>query len=249
MPTVNPILIALMLGILIAPGLSWAEGKAPRSLFDWSTQWSERKYHRRANQADKAFYRKQWQSAIKLGESALQGCLTLFATTDPRCITQMNKNVVAYAKTGSLKQHADEISQTYTLALQVLGPIHSTTVSSRFYYHKLLLEQDRYLELIPVVIETIEAERALQNDEFRILEWEILLYGLYVVENQSERQIPTLKRIMAITERIIGVDSENFRRAATVLADQYCMDKLYNEFFALTARYQLDNKCLSKTAH
>ena len=236
----------LLLLTLSQPLLSWAEYKAPRSLFDWSTQWTESKYHSHANKADKAFYKKQWQSAIQLGETTLEGCHTLYGKTDPRCVAQMKKNVVAYAKTDSIKQHTNEISQAYQLAVPVLGPTHSATVSIRFYYHKLLLEQERYLELIPVVIEIIKAEKALQNDEFKILEWEILLYGLYVVEKQQANIIPTIKRILVITERIIGLDSENFRRAAWVLADNYCTEKKYNEFFEATGKYQLDNKCLTR---
>ena len=246
MPTIGPLIKAICLFLLLSPSYSWADSQAPRSLLDWSTEWTEKKYSRQTNKADKAFYRKQWKSAIQLGERTLEGCPALYVETDPRCITQMKKNIIAYAKTNTIKQHPREITRGYRLAKQELGLTHSATVSSRFYYHKLLQEQDRYLELIPVVIEIIDAEKVLQNDEFRILEWEILLYGLYVVEQKQENIIPTLKRIMDITERIIGLESENFRRAATVLADNYCTEKKYNEFFETIAKYQLDNKCLTR---
>lgn len=248
MLTIGLLIKTSCLFILLGSSLSWANGPAPRSLLDWSTEWTEKKYHRQANKADKAFHRKQWPAAIKLGESTLNGCLSLFMETDPRCITQMKKNIVAYAKTDSLLQHPREITRGYRLAKQELGTTHSATVSTRFYYHQLLREQERYLALIPVVVEIIASEKALQNDEFSILEWEILLYGLYVVEEKQDKLIPTVKRIMAITERIIGVDSENFRRAAMALADNYCTEKMYNEFFEITGKYRLDNKCLTRNS-
>ena len=96
------------------------------------------------------------------------------------------------------------------------------------------------------VIETIDVEKSLQNDEFKILDWEILLYALYKVTEQEQYLEPTLLRMLTLTEKLIGVDSDNFYRVATTLAESYCTQKKYNEFFDLIGKYKIDTKCLTK---
>ena len=158
----------------------------------------------------------------------------------------MKNNVTAYAKTGQIKSHATEITQAYQLATEALGKKHFTTIIIREYYRQLLLELERYNETVPVVIEIIEVKRSLQNDEFKVLDWEILLYALYIVTEQSEYEEPTLLRMLELTEKLIGVDSDNFYRVASTLAKSNSAQKKYNEFFDLIAKYNIDTKCLTK---
>lgn len=239
------VFLSLLLSALISP-LSWAESKAPRSLFNWSTEWTEEKLVDQIKKNDRAFTKRRWGSAIKSGEIALDGCHVLFNKLDQRCIVIMKKNVIAYARSGQIASHTTEITQAYQLATQALGKKTFTTAVIRDIYRRLLLDIERYEETVPVVIETIEIERALQNDEFKILDWEILLYALYVVTEQREYEEPTLLRMLALTEKNIGVDSENFYRVASTLAESYCEQKKYNEFFDLIGTYNIDTKCLSK---
>ncbi len=232
--------------LLLAPSIGSAKNNAPRSLFDWSTEWTEEKFLQQVKKNDKAVNKKQWRSAIDSGELALDGCITLYHELDQRCIIIMKNNVLAYTQTGQITEHATEITQAYQLATKAVGKEHFATVIIRDRYHQLLIDQEHYEQVIPIVIEIIEVEKSLQNDEFKILDWEILLYALYVVTEQQQYQVPTLLRMLALTEKLIGVDSENLDRVATTLAGHYCDQKKYNEFFDLSAKYSLKTQCLSK---
>ncbi len=239
------VFLSILLSLLISPTV-WADGKAPRSLFNWSTEWTEAKLIKQIKKNDRAINKKQWKSAIRSGESALAGCLSLYDKLDQRCIIIMKNNVLAYAKTGQIQSHAEKISNAYQTAMDAVGRQHFSTVIIRDIYRQLLINDEQYEKAIPVVIETIEVEQSLQNDEFKILDWEILLYGLYKVTEQTEYEEPTLLRMLVLTEKLFGVDSDNFDRVVTTLADTYCLQKKHNEFFDLIGRYQLTTKCLSK---
>ena len=75
------------------------------------------------------------------------------------------------------------------------------------------MDQERYEEAVPVVIDFIRVEAAMKNDEFKILNWETVLYALYKVTEQHQHEEPTLLRLLSLTERLIGADSDDFHRA------------------------------------
>ena len=239
----TPLLILLL---LLAPTIALAKNNAPRSLFDWSTEWTEDKFLKQVKKNDKAVNQKQWTSALRSGEIALDGCTTLYGQLDQRCIIIMKNNVQAYANTGQIAEHATEITQAYQLATQAVGKQHFTTIIIRDTYRQLLMDQEHYEQTIPILIEMIEVEKSLQNDEFKILDWEILLYALYKITEQHQYQEPTLLRMLALTEKLIGVDSDNFERVAISLAEHYCEQKHYNKFFDLSAKYSLKTECVAK---
>lgn len=94
-----------------------------------------------------------------------------------------------------------------------------------------------------MVHEFIDIEKSLQSDEFKILEWEIILYALYVVTKQAQFEEPTLVRMLKLTKKLIGIDSEDFQRVAVTLAQTYCKNEKYDEFFSFIRQYQLKLTC------
>ncbi|ARN72767.1 hypothetical protein [Oceanicoccus sagamiensis] len=229
--------------------LAHADNQAPRSFWDWSTEWSEKKFIKQAKKHDKAVSKRQWKKSIELGETALEGCLTLYHPLDQRCIIIMKNNVTAYARTQQTLSHRTEITQAYQAATEAVGKKHFSTIIIRDIYRAMLLDLERYEDAVPVFIESIEVERAMQNDEFKILNYEIYLYALYLVTEQPQYEEPTLLRMMALTEKIMGVESDDFYRMVSTLAETYCARKQYNEFFDVIGKYKLDTKCLSKDQH
>jgi hypothetical protein len=110
-------------------------------------------------------------------------------------------------------------------------------------FHKLLLDQVRYTEAIPVVIDLIDEERNTTNYEFQILDWDIQLYALYKVEGMVVNEVPTLERMLKLTDKLIGKRSDDYKRVAKVLAETYCKQEMYYEFYTFVKKRRLKISC------
>ena len=218
-------------------------GDQPRSFWDWSPDWTEERLHKLILKTGKAVRKQQWKTAIRHGEKALKGCLELTNERDPRCITLMRNNSLAYHRTGQRQQNAEQITRSYQIAYTELGERHYTTTITRDIYYHLLMDQERYEEIIPLVKTFIAIERSMNNDEFKILEWEIMLYAMYKVTEQQEQQEPTLLRMLELTEKLIGADSDDFQRVAITLAETYCAQEKLHDFFTFARQHKLDMRC------
>ena len=205
--------------------------------------WTESRLERAELLATKAYERRKWAKAIRHGEKALRGCLALFPETSARCILIMKNNSLAYYRAGSILKNASEIERAYKLASAELGFEHFSTTKTREVYHQLLLEQERYTEAIAVVRDLITAEQQTTKDEFKELDLLIQLYALYKVEGHTEHELPTLQRMAKLTEKLLGSESEQLTRTHKVLAETYCTQKLYHEFYELVRQHDLGLSC------
>ena len=210
---------------------------------DTIKSWSNSRLNTTIKSAEDAFDDKNWEQAIALGETALNGCIHLLSENDRQCIRIMKNNSMAYYRAGELESNALKIEKAYRIASAKLGPMHFSTIRSREVFHQLTLDQVRYKETIPLVIELIETEKQMGNDEFKILDWLIQLYALYKIEGPAEKEIPTLLDMQALTNKLLGEDSEQLTRTMTVLADTYCEQKEYHDFYQLKRRHKLKSKC------
>ena len=193
--------------------------------------------------AKQAFDNKDWEQAINIGESALNDCSQLFSERDRRCIRIMKNNSMAYFRAGELEKNAANIEHAYRTASTELGPMHFSTIRTREVFHQLLLDQVRYKEAIPVVIELIESERQTSDDEYKVLDWLIQLYALYKVEGFVDQEIPILLEMTALTEKLLGEESDQLSRTRTVLTESYCEQKQYHDFYELKRQYKIKTKC------
>ena len=121
--------------------------------------------------------------------------------------------------------------------------MHFSTIRTREVFHQLLLDQVRYKEAIPVVIELIEAERQTSDDEYKVLDWLIQLYALYKIEGFVEQEIPILLEMTALTEKLLGEESDQLSRTRAVLTESYCEQKQYHDFYELKRQYKIKTKC------
>lgn len=205
--------------------------------------WSDSRLHAAIKSTGVAFNNKNWDLAIQLGEAALNGCISLLSERDRQCIRIMKNNSMAYFRAGELETNALKIEKAYRIASKELGAMHFSTIRSREVFHQLTLDQVRYKETIPLVIELIETERKMGNDEFKILDWLIQLYALYKIEGPAEKEIPTLLEMKALTDKLLGKESDQLNRTITVLADTYCEQKEYYDYYQLKRKHKLKSKC------
>ena len=208
-----------------------------------SEPWSDTRLHATIKKGKEAFDSKNWEKAIALGETALIGCSQLFSERDRRCIRIMKNNSMAYFRAGEIEENADNIEHAYRTASAELGAMHFSTIRTREVFHQLLLDQVRYKEAIPVVIELIEAERQTSDDEYKVLDWLIQLYALYKVEGFVDQEIPILLEMTTLTEKLLGQESEQLTRTRAVLTESYCEQKQYHDFYELKRQYKIKTKC------
>ena len=81
------------------------------------------------------------------------------------------------------------------------------------------------------------------NDEFKILDWYIQLYALYKVEGMVVNEVPTLERMLKLTDKLIGKRSDDYKRVAKVLAETYCKQEMYYEFYTFVKKRRLKISC------
>ena len=206
-------------------------------------QHPEARLHFSIKKAKEAFDNKDWKEAINKGETALKGCSQLFSERDRRCIRIMKNNSMAYFRAGEIEENAANIEHAYRTASKELGAMHFSTIRTREVFHQLLLDQVRYKEAIPIVIELIEAERQTSDDEYKVLDWLIQLYALYKVEGFIDQEIPILLEMTALTEKLLGEESDQLSRTRAVLTESYCEQKQYHDFYELKRQYKIKTKC------
>ncbi len=233
--------LTAILAVCSLPALSAAQEQAdePAAQHDWTLK----KLEKAELAAVKAYDRARWKQTIKRGEKALEGCLALFSVSESRCILIMKNNTVAYLRADKISEKAQQIEQAYTAAYNTLGFEHFYTTKTREVFHQVLLEQERYVEAIAIVKDLLTAEKQITRDEFKELDLLIQLYALYKVEGYTDDELPTLLRMAELTERLLGRDSEQLTRTITVLAQTYCEQKLYHEFYETVRQYQLEQSC------
>lgn len=205
--------------------------------------WSAKKLQKSILSMDKELRRKRWENLIKRGQQALPHCIARYTERDQRCITILRNINMGFERTRRFNDDPSQIEKAYTLAKSELGPKHFTTVMSRELYYKYLLVEERYVDAVPVVLEIIEVEESIENDQFEILERVMQLYALYGLSEQFEQEEQALLRLLELTEKLIGKESEDYNAAALALAENYCVQKKYHEFFSLVKKEKLEFHC------
>lgn len=210
---------------------------------DKDKTWSEKKLHKTIMSIDKDVRKKRWKRIIKRSQEALSHCIELHGERDQRCINLLRNINTGYEKTRRFNDNAEQIKLAYTLALEELGTDHFSTIISRDYYYKYLLFHEKYIAAIPIVKEIIAAEKNRGNDRFEILERTTQLYALYGLTDQFELEEKTLLSLLQMTEELIGKDGEEYKTVAEALAENYCTQKKYHEFFDIVRREKLESRC------
>lgn len=205
--------------------------------------WSEKKLHKIIMRIDKDVRKKRWKRIITRGQEALVHCIQLYGEKDQRCINLLRNINTGYEKTRRFNDNTEQIKLAYTLALEELGTDHYSTILSRDYYYKYLIFHEKYLPAIPIVKEIIAAEKNKGNDRFKILASTTQLYALYGLTEQFELEEKTLLSLLQMTEELIGKEGEEYLAIAEALAENYCTQKKYHEFFDIVRREKLESRC------
>lgn len=205
--------------------------------------WSEQKFGKTFTSINRDLDRKRWIRVIDRSQAALPHCIALHTERDQRCIILLRNINLSYVRTRRLNPDSEQIRQAYVLAKDVLGVTHMTTNTSReIYYHYFLVKED-YASAIPLAIEILEVEEAGRKDRFEILARVEQLYALYGLTEQWVKEETTLRRLLIMTEELIGKDSEDYRAVATALSENYCIQKKWEKFFELVEENNLVIDC------
>jgi hypothetical protein len=192
---------------------------------------------------DRDIRSKNWARVIKRGPEILAQCTSLATERDPRCIALLRNINYSYIRSGRINEIPGQIKKAYLLSASELGEKHSATVMSRDYYYKLLLFREKYKKAIPILNEIIKVEKARNNDEYEILERLTQLYALYGLTEQFTHEETTLVKLLALTGKLLGDSGEDYKKIAVALAENYCAQKKYYEFFKVAGENKLDIRC------
>jgi hypothetical protein len=187
--------------------------------------------------------RKLWHRVIKKTPKLFDHCVKRMTEKDPRCITMLRNLNSSYAHLRKFNPNREHIVKAYQLSKSELGVNHFTTVMSRDLYYKKLLFEENYLLAIPLALEIIEAEKASNNDPFEILNRTEQLYALYGLTEQYDLEERALSSLLLMTEDLLGTDDEEYTKVAQALAENYCTQKKYFEFFQFAADKNLSLSC------
>ena len=208
--------------------------------------WSERKLDKTILKIDRDLTRKRWDKVIKRSQKAIPQCIARHGETNPMCIVMLKNINSSYEETRRFNPDHSQIQSAYTLATQVLGKAHSTTVKTRDYYYKFLIFTEDYAGAIPLVKEIIALEEAGTGDEYRLMQRYNQLYALEgLVENWPAEEA-ALTVVLKLAREVMGEDSEDVRAAAEALAHNYCIQNKYHEFFELINKQNLQVPCFAK---
>gem|GEM_PF-261155 len=208
--------------------------------------WSEEKLGKSVISIDRDLNKKRWEKVIERSRQALPHCIAIHSERHERCIVLLRNINLGYEKTHRFNPAPKQIEQAYALSVEVLGIKHLSARMSRRYLYKYFLFTERYAEAIPLVNEIIDVEAAGDNDPFKILERINQLYALQgILENWPEEE-SALLRLHAMTLEFIGEESKDYKAAGVALAENYCIQKKYHEFFELVKKQNLEVPCKTK---
>jgi len=205
--------------------------------------WSEKKLEKSVISIDRDLNQKRWKKVIKRSQQALPHCTAIHSERHERCIVLLRNINLGYEKTHRFNPEPKQIEQAYKLSIEVLGKNHLSARMSRRYLYKYFLFSERYAEAIPLVNEIIDVEAAGENDPFKILERINQLYALQGILEHWPEEEAALLRLHAMTLEFIGEESQDFKAAGVALAENYCVQKKYHEFFELVKKQNLEVPC------
>ncbi len=209
-------------------------------------QWSERKLEKTVLRIDRDISRNRWDKVIKHSQKSLPQCVRLYSEQHPTCILILKNINQAYEKTRRINPDHSQIERAYSLASEVLGKTHFTTIAARNYYYIFLIYTKNYAPAIPLVTEMIEIEEAGSNDKFRLMERYSQLYTLEGLIGNRPAEEVALTKVVELSADVMGEESDYFRDAAEALAYNYCIQKKYYKFFQLIKQHKIEISCLSK---
>ena len=208
--------------------------------------WSEKKLDKAILKIDRELTRKRWDKVIGRSQKAIPQCIARHGETNQMCIIMLRNINRSYEETRRFNSNHSQIESAYTLATQVFGKAHSTTVKTRDYYYKFLIFTENYAPAIPLVKEIIALEEAGPGDEYRLMQRDNQLYALEgLVENWPEEE-NALTVVLHLAKEVMGEDSDDYRAAAEALAHNYCIQNKYHEFFELINKQNLQVPCFAK---
>ena len=231
-------LLITLLSILVA-GLS-----SPSEAKPWSG-WSERKFEKTIISIDKDINRKRWETVAKRSQKALPQCVELYSERALTCIFILRNINQSYEKMFVFNPNSQQIEKAYRLSTEVLGETHFTTNSARDYYYKYLIFTESYAAAIPVVKEFIEIERNSRNDAYQLMERYKQLSALEGLTENWVAEESALNMVMELARDVLGEESEDFKAAVETLAENYCTQKKYYEYFELIKAEQQEINCFS----
>ncbi len=205
--------------------------------------WSEKKLAKMVLSIDRDLNRKRWQKVIDGAQVALPQCIKIHSEREQRCLILLRNINLSYEKTRRFNPNVRQIVNAYELMNEELGKSHFNTVMARDYYYKHLLFTESYEKAIPLAEEMIEVEQANENDPFKILERVNQLYALNGLLQKWPEEESYLLRLLEMTQQLIGEESEDYKIAASALAENYCIQKKYHEYFELVKKVKLEEKC------
>jgi len=229
----NYIFITIFTAIIGLSVAAQAQGKT----------WSERKLSKTIVSIDKDLQRKRWEKVIKRSQEALGHCVLIHNQQHTRCITLLRNINSSYEKMRRFNPKPEQIKQAYVFAKNKLGEQHFSTAMSRNLYYKYLLFTEEYLLAIPLAHEIVTYEEKTNSDPIALLERQRQLYALYGLTEQFEYEERILAGLLSLTADLLGEGEEDYIEVALALAENYCVQKKYHEFFELVAAEKLDIKC------
>lgn len=232
--------LSLCLPLVLIAGLGFhATAQAEKT-------WSERKFERTVLSIDWDLNRKRWNRVIERSQEALPHCIALYSERNLTCLFMLRNINQSYVKQRKFNPNRQQIEHAYRLSTEVLGRTHFTTTNARDYYYKYLIFTENYAPAIPIVKEIIELEVNSSNDAYQLMERYKQLYALEGLSENWPAEEAALQMVVKLARDVLGRESEDFRAAVEALAQNYCTQKKYYEYFQLIEQEQQEVPCFSR---
>lgn len=208
--------------------------------------WSNKRIAETASKAELAAKKRQWKKATKISIKAVAGCHSYYSPEHPYCLSVM-RDASQYAhKADRHVKYAEAIAEAYHAAQNEWGGTHYTTRELRKVHYRVLLRQKNFTQAISVVQAMLDTIASTTADRFDVFDLQLQLYGLYHLTGQREQEKLQLQKLVPITAKLLGEDSEDYYEVLTALAMMHCENKDYYDFFTLVRKHRLGLLCSTR---
>ncbi len=208
--------------------------------------WYEDSLQKAMASLDQEFNRNQWETVIEKGKELLPHCVSLYREDHPSCIILLRHINMAYERLRLFNPNPDHIRNAYEYAKRIFGQFHFSTQISRDYYYRYSLYREDYGIAITLLRETMQTKKKKDYSPFEELDHTTQLYALQGLLKDWPSEEITLKHLLDMTDQLIGKESEEYITVANALADNYCIQKKYFEYFELVKALSLETNCRLK---
>lgn len=208
-------------------------------------EWTAEKLDRVIIRMHQAARKKHWSRAINQGKKMLEGFASLGDNASERYVHQLKNLILFYDQANRLIDAGEKVKKAYRLSMETFGPLHNTTIVSRNLLYKLMIQQKRYSESIPLVQENIDLLSETKDPDilYRRHHYLSQLQSLYALTEQLENQQATLERLIELDHTLFPNMKEERREMLELLGQNLCRQQKLEAFGAIVAEHDLKLMC------